>query len=290
VVFIVLFVTNRLYYNINTNSNIEAFRNKPNYIWLYWENKPNVMEPPKYIQLCHDTVRKHCGNNFVINILNEKTIHNYLADLRPDIETLNIPQKADYYRLKLLYEYGGIWLDSDIIVMKNLGPIINKLNNKHDFVGFGCHYRNCKNTGHPKPANWVMASKPKTEFMRRCVAECDNILDTNGVTSLNNNTNYFALGRTLLWTQIAYCRKNIPNWDYYHYDSKCLDRDSKYVKIRNKRLMSNEDIDGNCINKSLFIPVYNTAPGFPSNFLNLSKNEILEAQLLISKLFRKSLN
>ena len=280
--YIILLITTRLY-------NREKFTIKPNYIWLYWENKSGSVEPPKYIQLCHDTVRKHCGSNFVINILNEKTIHNYVADLRTDVETLNIPQKADYYRLKLLYEYGGIWLDSDIIVMKNLTPIINKLNNKHDFVGFGCHFRKCEHSGHPKPANWVMASKPHTEFMRRCVSECDTILNNMGPQSLNNNKNYFALGRTLLWKQIKYCRENIKNWDYYHYDSKCLDRDSQYVKIRNKRLMSTEDIDSGCADKSLFIPVYNTAPGFPKDFLNLSKDEILKGDLLISKLFRKSL-
>ena len=77
-------------------------------------------------------------------------------------------------------------------------------------------------------------------------------------------------------------------WDYYHYDSKCLERDSNFKKIRNNRLLSDEDLDQKCINDSLFIPIYNTAPGFPEWFKNLSKNEILERNMLISKLFRKS--
>ena len=44
-----------------------------------------------------------------------------------DLSFLSIPQKADYIRLSLLKKYGGIWLDSDIIVIKNLQPIIDKL-------------------------------------------------------------------------------------------------------------------------------------------------------------------
>jgi hypothetical protein len=238
--------------------------------------------------LCHDTVRKHCGADFVVNILNDKTIHNYLPNLRQDIDQLSIPQKADYYRLKLLNTYGGIWLDSDIIVMQNLLPIIDKLR-QVDFVGFGCHYRKCRNTGKPKPANWVMASLPKTQFMQRCVADCDRILDSTTVAQLNTSKHYFDLGRTLLWRQIQYAKLHIPNWDYYHYDSRCIDRDSNYVKIRNKRLLSNEDIDTKCRHKSLFVPVYNTAPGFPADFLALSKDEILTGDKLISKLFRSSL-
>ena len=32
-------------------------------------------------------------------------------------------------RIKLLYEYGGVWLDTDTIVMRNLAPIMKKLEN-----------------------------------------------------------------------------------------------------------------------------------------------------------------
>ena len=167
-------------------------------------------------------------------------------------------------------------------------PIIDKLRDV-DFVGFGCHYRNCRKTGKPKPANWVMASLPKTEFMRRCVADCDRVLDSMSIEQLNTSKHYFDLGRTLLWRQIKYANRHIPGWNYYHYDSRCLDRDSNYVKIRNKRLLSSEDIDTKCKGESLFVPVYNTAPGFPADFLKLSKAEILNGDRLISKLFRYSL-
>ena len=37
--------------------------------------------------------------------------------------------KADYIRYSLLYKYGGIWLDSDVIVFRNLDDLIE--NNNH---------------------------------------------------------------------------------------------------------------------------------------------------------------
>jgi len=128
-----------------------------------------------------------------------------------------------------------------------------------------------------------MGSKRNTKFINLCVKKCDKLLNSK------KKLKYFDLGRTLLWDCIKKMKDKDPNWDYYHYDSKCLDRDSNYKKIRNNRLIDNENIDKKCFNESLFVPIYNTAPGFPEWFKTMSKNEIIEKDMLISKLFRKSL-
>ena len=67
-------------------------------------------------------------------------------------------------------------------------------------------------------------------------------------------------------------------------------RDYNYKKIRNNRHLSEEKIDTNCEKTMFFTPIYNTAPGFPNWFLKLNENEILEKNILMSKLFKKSLN
>ena len=54
-------------------------------------------------------------------------------------------------------------------------------------------------------------------------------------------------------------------------------------------MISNENIDSKCIDKSYFVPIYNTAPGFPKWFLDLTEKEIMEKDMLISKYFKKSL-
>jgi len=269
------------------NKNIENFENnnlnKP-YLWLYWEV---IDKTPAYIDLCYETVLKHCSKDFNIIRLNEKTIFDYLPDLKftikklPNFKNLNIPQKTDYYRYNLLYKYGGIWLDSDIIVFSSLLPLYKHLNKQIDYVGAGCHSKKCIPNGAPYPANWIMISKPKTQLMSLMIDGCDTILKDKG------KINYHNIGRNLLWKNIEYLQKN-QNWTYYHIPSQCFERDTNDNKYINKRLISNEDMDPQCTNL-IFIPIYNTAPGFPIWFKNMNKQKILNSNLLISKLFKKSL-
>ena len=89
------------YFNYISNSHslniTENYQQKP-IIWLYWQNKPGKTMPV-YLQLCLDTIYKKCNRDFEINLLNEKTVYNYLPDLRTDLEELQIAQKTDYIRI-----------------------------------------------------------------------------------------------------------------------------------------------------------------------------------------------
>ena len=126
------------------NSNViqeNFYTGNINNIWMYWENLPGKKKSP-YLDLCYKTIKKNCSENFKIHLLNEKNVYYYIPDLRKNIDhQMNIQQKVDYIRYILLYKYGGIWIDADTIVIKDLTPIINKLK-KYDFVGFGCHFNN----------------------------------------------------------------------------------------------------------------------------------------------------
>ena len=278
-------ITNNLYFYPIIEGFDENDETENKNIWLYWENKPG-RKKPDYLNLCFKSVEKNCSRNFNINLLDENSVKEYLPDLRNDLnEKLNIPQKTDYIRLKLLHLYGGIWLDSDIIILKDLSEIIKKLDT-HDFVGFGCHHIECTKNGdgYPNPANWVFAAKKGSILMKNCIDECDKILDENDSNYFA--TNYHIIGRKLLWRQISNLQKQ--NWDYYHYNSYCIERDSSFNKYVNKRLISDEDHDIKC-EHSLFVPIYNTAPGFPDWFLNMSETEHLNNNTLFSKLIRKAL-
>ena len=279
IILIYLIIFTYLIVKKNKN-NVETFTDgKPN-IWLYWENKPGKNKPD-YLNLCYDTIKKHCSKTFNIHLLDEKKIFKYLPDSRKDLHLkLNIPQKTDYYRYRLLYKYGGIWIDSDTIVMKDLGEIIDKLN-KYDYVGFGCHYKDCRDGGYPRPANWVMASRKNGILVKALVDESERIINKKKIR-------YHDLGREMIWRKIDELRSK-SDWDYYHYDSKCLERDSRDRKLRNHISISNEDVDKNCLDKHLFIPIYNTAPGFPDWFVKMDKKQIMDSDMHIGKLFKKSL-
>lgn len=266
----------------------ESFSNKSNnHIWMYWETKKGSKKAD-YLNLCYQTIVKHCSD-YQVHLLNEKSVHDYLPNLNMKLlRWCSIPQKADYIRLSLLYKYGGYWLDSDIIVFKSFRELFLLLDT-YDFVGFGCHFSNChtNTNGFPKPANWVIGSRKNGLLMSRCLAEANHILSHNPQLL---KINYHCLGRELLWSEINYLLKNNSSWKYYHFDSKCIERDSSGNKIYNSRHISKEEIDKKCQNKFIFIPIYNTAPGFPSWFKNMSSEDLLKSDFLFSKLINYSLS
>lgn len=68
-------------------------------------------------------------------ILNEKTIKKYI-NLPHNFDKLkNIAHKADYIRISILYKYGGIWIDSDMICLKSFDKIFKMLDH-YDFIAF----------------------------------------------------------------------------------------------------------------------------------------------------------
>ena len=267
------------YFSINSLYKIEYFNNnfKDNklrenrIIWMYWETMPGKKKPG-YIDLCIDSVKFNCGKCFDIRILDNKTIYEYLPEIKNiDLSHLNLPQKVDYYRYSLLEKYGGVWLDADILVLKCICPFYNKLKNS-DYVGFGCGYdkKICKETmnGHSKPLNWFMISKKNTDFIK-CVK--NKALDKiNYYKSINKQLPYHDIGKVLL--KECYNELNEKtNWNYEHISSKCQEYDS----IGNK--LNNIMIDFNwkdCDKDRIFFPLYNTAPGYPDWFKNLTKEEL----------------
>ena len=84
-------------------------------IWQYWENAPNTNKPG-IIDFCMQSVHKNSGMK--VNIITPDNIYQYFEkkEILEEIFDLEfIAQRVDYIRIKALYKYGGIWLDSDTI-------------------------------------------------------------------------------------------------------------------------------------------------------------------------------
>lgn len=268
--------------------NTEHYEQAP-IIWMYWEQPKNKKKRADYLNLCLETVYKHCSNNFKIIILNEKTVYDYIPNLRKDLDKLLIPQKVDYIRIHLLYKYGGIWLDFDTIVMRNLSPIIEKLKT-YDFVGFGCTGKYCTN-GYPRPSNWMMAARKGSILMKNIISDSDLKLNKK-----NQNYQYFDLGKKIIWKHIRLLQKK-QNYKYYHYDSaydgsrmanKRWVRPEYYYKSNIKLMdesklfvvfLTNTTIDSRQKTDNIY-----------KNFVNMNKDQILSQDYWISKMFRKSLD
>jgi hypothetical protein len=255
----------------------ELFQEKSK-IWVYWEGSK-----PQYIDLCFDTINKHCQKDFDIIILNDKSVHQYLPYLRQDINKLQIAQKTDYIRINLLYKYGGIWLDADTIVFKSLKPIINKLE-KYDFVGFGCTGYICKNEGYPYPSNGILCSRKNGTLMKACLDKLNSVLDNS-----KKKFGYFELGKDLMYPVLQKLIKD--GYQYYHYPTKYGGSRDKFNKyIDGYRLLSKNEIELYDDNKIMLLFLANSHFVHDDNkwFLKLDKNEILNGPYFISKMFRKS--
>lgn len=269
--------------NIIVENFVNKFSESDKIVWTYWENLND--KTPTHIKLCLDTFKKHLGSKYKLIILNENTIKNYLPNVRNDLDNLMIAQKVDYYRIALLYYYGGIWIDADTIIMSNLDDIFEKLKT-YDFVGFGCTDYICFN-GKNQPSNGVLASKKNSILMKLCLEKLNNKLnDKNKLKQLN----YYDLGKYIIWESLKELQKT-NNYDYYHYPSEYDGtRDKSGIWLDTNRHFSEEEINLIDENKLFFIFLTNAGINKYQPWVkNTDINDILYGKYWISKMFRKSL-
>ena len=98
-------------------------------VWTYWQGPM-----PEYIKICIDTMRKHCDNFTLLTLHN---INDYIYNSPLDIDKckrLNNPAHlADVYRVAVIFNHGGLWLDCDTIMINPL----------HDFKSIVSSYNDC---------------------------------------------------------------------------------------------------------------------------------------------------
>ncbi|MDD9868538.1 MAG: glycosyltransferase [Gammaproteobacteria bacterium] len=101
-------------------------------VWMYWENPPGCSKPV-WLDLCLETIRRRLGS-WELKLLDENTVTDFLdlpwVVLKAPI-LLDI--KADYIRYALLHRYGGLWLDCDFILLKEIDELAAPLE-RADFV------------------------------------------------------------------------------------------------------------------------------------------------------------
>lgn len=255
------------------------------YVWSYWENRPNKNIPP-YINLCLKIIKSNC-HRFNVVILNEKTLTKYLPNIRKDINILPLALKSDYIRMALLYEYGGVWIDADTIVM-SINKIELLLNENWDFIGFGCTGNVC-NYGYPYPSNQLMASQPKGILVKNCLQKLNYLMDY-GIKE-DSVFSYFDFGKNILWSEIEKLRKN--GYKYYHFRSHVDGSRDVNKKWVTPNLIFKDEIE--YVSSDLMVVFLANSYYCGSNkkynwFCNKNENDILSNDTMISKMFKKALN
>jgi hypothetical protein len=95
-------------------------------VWLYWEG-----DLPEWIERCHATILAHAPGARLLDRTEFELIWDRDRDI--DISRLVPAQRADFVRAFLLWRHGGIWIDSDCLLMRGLEEV-QRLLARYDFV------------------------------------------------------------------------------------------------------------------------------------------------------------
>jgi len=244
---------------------------KKPYLFWYWEGVEK-----NYIKLCFETVKKNCSKSFNIIKLNDHNINEWLPGIKKYNKYFNkllIAQKVDIYRIMLLEKYGGLYIDADILVLRDPFEIIEKLD-KYDFVGFGCTGEKCK-YGYRFPSNAIMASRAHTKLMKDIIDEQLNDIQTK------DTFEYFDLGKYVIWNHI----KN----DYYHYENKYDGTRDKWGNwITNIEIFSDQYIEYDDVDNMIFLEMYNSKA--TPEIDNMTQNDLVNGNTNFSKFYKMAMS
>jgi hypothetical protein len=151
---------------------------------------------------------KYKMSDWNLILLNEKTIYKLInkTEIPSSLKSLNIEAQTDWYRLYLLYKYGGLWMDVSIIL--NDPDEINTMYKKvvHENMDIACFalnkhhfYNNSKK--YPCIESWCLLSKPNNYIIKLWLDEFNYAI----TIGFNNYTNYINKNNfSLTYTNISF--------------------------------------------------------------------------------------
>ena len=151
--------------------------NNDKIIWLYWNGAEK-----KLIVLLRKIMILHSdnGKNYKINLVTSKNIELFIdkRDIPNYFYNLRYAHQADYVRIYVLYKYGGIWLDSDTLVMNNLNELFDLLKIHMGFV-VAYDHDDAVIDGQMQVhlCNTVIGSKSNTQILQSWLIDMLKILD-----------------------------------------------------------------------------------------------------------------
>ncbi|KAI8852453.1 nucleotide-diphospho-sugar transferase [Chytridium lagenaria] len=138
----------------------------PNKIWTYWhDGRP----PPVVLDIIYGWKKVH--PDYTVTILTAKNLKNHIrAPIPPSFEHAEpIAFKADWVRLAILAEQGGIWMDATIIVTSPL----TWLPKCDSFLFHLDKFTN--NPKHPVIEPWFIATAPSAPYITAWFNELNTV-------------------------------------------------------------------------------------------------------------------
>lgn len=211
--------------------------------WLYWESSNN-RQIPTNVKTLIDIFKQKLKQ---VTILSDKTIHDYI-DVVDTSHLKHIAQRADYYRAKILYTYGGIWLDMDTIVLEDMDYLYEKLLNSDNEVCISVSELQTK-TIFPFVGNVCVAyliSKPKSVIFEKWYQSMESYINSktniiyqffgNLLAKIINDNN---LINTIMPfpNEITFRFGGANNHKYYITDEKFKNETMEHIKQNNYKII-----------------------------------------------------
>ena len=162
-----------------------------NNVFLYWIGKDYSL-----ISLLRKIIYAYSktGNGYNIHFITPDNLEKYINNIPDCFNNLWPAYQADFIRANVICDYGGIWLDSDTLILENIDSLFNIINEDDGFFIKESNLKIC---------NGIFGSKLGTKLMmeyKKIVNEIINEKKTNiywneiGCDLLQNiyeNTDYF---------------------------------------------------------------------------------------------------
>lgn len=137
-----------------------------NKVFLYWHGKEF-----RLIKMLRDLVYQHSnrGKNYQVHLLTQNNLIDYIDYIPDNFYNLSLNHQSDFIRAAVICKHGGIYLDSDVIVMNNLKDLFDDIENHNAFF--------IRENGKDVMPS-VFGSKPNTPHMKRWLSDCINLIES----------------------------------------------------------------------------------------------------------------
>lgn len=138
---------------------------------------------PTYVKLCEKTLRKNAGLEVVL--LNEEKAWELIGARPPHYDALkHWAHKADIIRWSLIYKYGGMWLDTDTILINPVDGLYDEAVDK-DRLLLLRYTQDLLPTMHSAITNNVIVSPAKHPLVQDILKDqIDTLFTTKGINTV----------------------------------------------------------------------------------------------------------
>jgi hypothetical protein len=237
-------------------------------VYIYWVGKEFTL-----ISILRNLINLHSrnGKGYKLHVITDKNINEYIENIPSYFNKLNSSHQADFLRVNIICEFGGIWLDSDTLVLDTLDSLFDLIDIKDGF--FIKQNNDCL-------CNGVFGSKKQTPLMLEWKNQIIQTLDIK-----QENIEWTEIGNSIL--------ENINNNNYLLYNNyKIFDGlDNLYpvtwTSCVNEYLEKPYDNYKNIIRD--YQPLLILVNGVYRHLENKTETEILEGNIPLNYFLTKSI-